>query len=68
MGNLIHDVNILLEMSVKPAIQLNAIFGLLLIQEKASIIKVFCPMISQLVKNLHSRFLLAAKLRKLKPG
>ena len=68
MGYLIHDVYILLEMSVKTAVQFDAIFGLLLIQEKASIIKVFCPVVSQLVKNLYSGLLLAAELRKLKPG
>ena len=68
MCDLIHDINILLKMTIKPTVQLNAIFRLLLIKEKACVVKIFRPMVSQLVKNLHPGIFLAAELCQLKPS
>ena len=68
MSNLVHDVDAVLEVSVQRAIEVDRVFGLLLVQEEAGVIEVLCPMRPQLVENCGPRVLLLGELGQLQPG
>ena len=46
MSDLVHDVDALLEVPVQDTIEVNWVFGLLLVQEEASIVEILGPMVS----------------------
>ena len=67
MSDLVHDVDAVLEVSIQCAVEVDRVFGLLFVQEKAGIIEVLCPMRPQLVKYCGPRILLLSELGQLQP-
>ena len=67
MSNLVHDVDAVLEVSIHCAIEVDRVFGLLLVQEEAGVIEVLCPMRPQLVEDSGPRVLLLRELGQLQP-
>ena len=63
MGNLVHDVHILFEVSVKGTVHLDRIFRLLLVQKETSHVEILCPVVVQSVEHGSSCIPLVDQLR-----